>query len=275
MAPVRLLIRSVMFFVFLLATALIAVAIAVTERITGRSLPRAAIAQSCFRAYVRCLGLRVTVSGQQQAGPALYLSNHISWTDIPVLGSLWPLRFLSKAEVASWPVIGWLSRQAGTLYIRRGGGEAAAKRQDIAAALRDGESVLIFPEGTTSSGLTVLPFFPRLIGAAINAGVPIVPVSIAYLRNGEPCHLSPFIGDDGFHQHAPRIMAAPGPEVRVICHPAVVPLAGESTRDLSNRVREVILQGLKTTLQDAGVKGLPAASSSSDACRTAMMSRSK
>lgn len=275
MAPVRLLVKSLLFLVVVLITTLTASALVIGDRLTGRNLNRTPVAQALFRACVRCIGFRLQVDGERPQGPALYLSNHISWTDIPVLGSLWPLRFLSKAEVARWPVIGWLARQGGTLFIQRGSGEAAARRNEIADTLRQGESVLIFPEGTTSAGHTVLPFFPRLIGAATNAGVPIVPVSIAYLRNGDPCQVSPFIGDDGFHQHVPRLLRARGADVRVICHPPVEPVEGESARELSNRVREAIAEGLRRALQDTDGKALPADTSSSEASRTAMISRSK
>ena len=185
------------------------------------------------------------------------------------------MRFLSKAEVGQWPLVGWLARQAGTLFIRRGSGEAAQRRGDITEALETGQSVLIFPEGTTSAGLTVLPFFPRLIGAATAADVPIVPVSIAYVRDGDPCHLSPFIGEDEFHHHLLRMLAAPAPEARVIWHQPVVPQPGESARDLSNRVRETIVEGLRQSHQDAAVRGSPAATSSSVASRAEMISRSK
>lgn len=275
MAFVRLITRLTMFILVVLTTTLIAAGLVFAARITGRNTNPAPVAQALFRACVWCLGFRLTVEGEQPEGPALFLSNHISWTDIPVLGSLWPLRFLSKAEVASWPLIGWLARQGGTLFIQRGNGEAAARRSDIAEALAGGESVLVFPEGTTSAGLTVLPFFPRLSGAAAHASVPIIPVSIAYLRDGEPCHISPFIGEDGFHEHVPRLLKARPAEVRVICHPPVVPAEGESTRELSNRVREIIVAGLKATLQEPGSKALPAVTSSSDASRTATISRSK
>ncbi|SFR74737.1 hypothetical protein SAMN05216203_2725 [Marinobacter daqiaonensis] len=135
--------------------------------------------------------------------------------------------------------------------------------------------LLVQLEGTTSAGLTVLPFFPRLIGAAGSAGVPIVPVSLAYLRGSDPCHISPFIGDDEFHHHLFRLLAAPAPEVRVTWHEAVTPGPGESARELSNRVRDVIVEGLRRSHQSAGVSGCPAATSSSVASRASMISRSK
>jgi 1-acyl-sn-glycerol-3-phosphate acyltransferase len=275
MAALRLLFRLPLLVVVLVVTALVALLFLLVEGATRRRLDRTPVAQICFLCCYRCLGLRIRQTGTAPQGPALLVSNHISWSDIPVLGGLTRIRFLSKAEVAQWPLVGWLARQAGTLFIRRGGGEASQRRNDIRETLEAGQSVLIFPEGTTSAGLTVLSFFPRLMGAATAADVPIVPVSIAYLREGAPCHVSPFIGDDEFHHHLVRMLSAPAPEVQVTWHQPVVPHPGESSRDLSNRVRDIIVEGLRLAHQEAGVSGSPAATSSSVASRAEMISRSK
>lgn len=275
MAVVRLLIRLTFLLLVLGVITAVALMLLMMDRLTGRRHNRSPVARTCFLACCRCLGIHISESGTPPAEPVLLLSNHISWTDIPVLGGLMEIRFLSKAEVASWPLVGWLAQQAGTMFIRRGGGEAAQRRQDITRTLKAGQSVLVFPEGTTSAGLTVLPFFPRLIGAATAAEVPIMPVSIAYLREGEPCHIAPFIGDDEFHHHLLRLLSSPAPEVRVTWHPAITPVAGVSARELSDQVREVILEGLRRSHQEAGISGCPAATSSSVASRTEMISRSK
>lgn len=274
MAAMRVLLRLPCLVLVLSLAAVTAVCLQITEGVSRRPINRTPAARACFRACCWCLGLRIMASGQVPEGPVLMLSNHVSWTDIPVMGGLSGVRFLSKAEVANWPFIGWLARQAGTLFIKRGGGEAPKRRADITASLQSGQSVHVFPEGTTSSGLTVLPFFPRLIGAAAAAGVPVVPVSIAYLRDNDPCHVVPFIGDDEFHHHLLKLLAASPPSVRVTWHAAVMPGPDESTRELSARVREIILEGVRQSHQDA-VKGSPAATSSSDASRTPMISRSK
>ncbi|WP_372972341.1 lysophospholipid acyltransferase family protein [Marinobacter sp.] len=275
MAVARLLIRLTFLLLVLGATTAITLLLLLMDRLTGRRHNRSPLARACFLACCRCLGIRITERGSPPEGPVLLLSNHISWTDIPVLGGLMEIRFLSKAEVADWPLVGWLARQAGTLFIRRGSGEAAQRREDITRTLQAGQSVLVFPEGTTSSGLTVLPFFPRLIGAATAAEVPVVPVSIAYLREGEPCHVAPFIGDDEFHHHLLRLLSARAPEVRVTWHPPMTAAAGASARELSDRVREVILEGLRQSHHTPGVSGCPAATSSSVASRADMISRSK
>ena len=275
MAALRLLFRLPLLILVLIVTAVVAALYLLADRVTRRRHDRTPVAQLCFRGCCRCLGIRIKEQGSTPRAPALLVSNHISWTDITVLGGLTQIRFLSKAEVAHWPLVGWLARQAGTLFIRRGGGEAAERRADIQETLEAGQSVLIFPEGTTSAGLTVLPFFPRLIGAATAADVAIVPVSIAYVRDGKPCPVSPFIGDDDFHHHLVRLLAAPAPDVRVIWHQPVTRLPDESARALSNRVRAIIAEGLTRSHQEAGVRGCPATTSSSVASRADMISRSK
>lgn len=275
MAVVRLFLRLPLLVLVLVATTMVAMLFLLADLLSPKPLDRAAVASWCFRSVCRCTGIDIRESGARPPAPALLLSNHISWTDIPVLGGLARIRFLSKAEVGDWPLVGWLARQAGTLFIHRGSGQAAERREDIRRTLASGQSVLIFPEGTTSAGLTVMPFFPRLIGAAATAGVPVVPVSIAYIRENDPCHIAPFIGDDEFHHHLLRMLAAPAPAVRVIWHQPVTPEPGESARDLSNRVRDIIVEGLRRSHQEAGVRGCPAATSSSVASRTEMISRSK
>jgi 1-acyl-sn-glycerol-3-phosphate acyltransferase len=109
----------------------------------------------------------------------LWVSNHVLDRH-PLLGMLTPLSFLSKAEVRHWPVAGWLAEKAGTLFIRRGGGDSQrlrARRSPAGAA----SPLLIFPEGTTTSGRTLRTFHGRLLAGAIDRGV-VQPVAIQYLR---------------------------------------------------------------------------------------------
>lgn len=155
----------------------------------------------------RLLRVRITCSGTLPEGAALVVSNHVSWLDIPVLfACLQDLSFLSKAEVRKWPLIGILAVAAGTIFIRRGGGEANAKNRQIADQLDKGRRVVVFPEGTTSLGQRVLPFHPKLFGSALISGTSIQPVVLHYqTRSGEP-DLAPFVGDDDFKEHLCRVL---------------------------------------------------------------------
>ena len=147
------------------------------------------------RTAARLLGLKVETRGLPATErPLLIVANHVSWLDIVVLGSLMPLSFVAKAEVASWPVFGFLARMQRTVFVDRTRRTATrGVAEDIATRLRRGDPMVLFAEGTSSNGGEVLPFRSALLGAARHAltgdGLPalVQPVSIAYTRrNGLP-----------------------------------------------------------------------------------------
>jgi len=142
-----------------------------------------------FKAHIR-------VQGNINTPATLFVMNHISWFDIPVLASQKPLHFLSKAEVKSWPVIGWFTKRAGTLFIQRGvAGAAENSLNEITQCLRSGGSVVVFPEGTTTDGSSLRNFHGRLLQAAIDAKVEIQPIALRYpYKNGINPHV-PYIDD--------------------------------------------------------------------------------
>lgn len=244
MSCLRLCVRVSAFVVFLAATTMLAAGLRITEAVTRKAIDRTPWARFCFRWACRCLGLTIHQHGSPSDDTVMFVSNHISWSDIPILGSLAPIRFLSKAEVGQWPVIGWLARQAGTLFIRRGGGQARRVRDQIIENLQAGENVLVYPEGTTSAGLTVLPFHGLLLRAAPESKTPVQPVTIAYRRNGRPDHLAPFIGDDDFHHHLLRMLREPSARVDVIFHAPIHSSAQTTTGEFATELRDIVLGGL-------------------------------
>ena len=149
------------------------------------------------RLFLRLFGVRVSVSGRPpEAGlPTLVLANHVSWLDIPVFGASAPLSFVAKREIAGWPVLGFLARLQGSIFLdrERKAGTAEANVA-VAARLRRGDTVLLFPEGTTGDGIRLLPFRSSLVGAARAAlagagldSIALQPLAIAYRRrNGLP-----------------------------------------------------------------------------------------
>jgi 1-acyl-sn-glycerol-3-phosphate acyltransferase len=153
------------------------------------------------------LPFRVTVSGELPRQPMLWVSNHVSWTDIPLLGMLAPLSFLSKAEVRTWPVAGWLALKAGTLFIRRGSGDSKLIQKQMGNHLQQNNALVIFPEGTTTDGTGLRTFHGRLMSSAIDSGVLLQPVAIQYSRDGKPDSIAPFIGDDDLLSHLRRLFA--------------------------------------------------------------------
>ncbi|WP_252274472.1 lysophospholipid acyltransferase family protein [Pseudomonas subflava] len=154
------------------------------------------------------LPFEVKVRGELPSGPHLWVGNHVSWTDIPLLGQLLPISFLSKAEVRTWPLAGWLAHKAGTLFIRRGSGDSALLARQLHRHLEAGRQLVIFPEGTTTDGQQVRTFHGRLLTGAIEAGVPLQPVAIRYLRDGEIDPIAPFISDDDLPSHLLRLFKA-------------------------------------------------------------------
>ena len=166
---------------------------------------------------VGLLGISVNVQGQipqpTNGRGILYVSNHVSWIDIPLIGGLSQLNFLSKAEVRSWPLIGKLAEGTGTLFIKRGSGDAARVSESIARYLDEGRSVLFFPEGTTSNGKTVRKFHSKLFKAANHTTVDICPIAIHYHteQSEAPSSDNPigFIDEDEFTQHLWRVLGLP------------------------------------------------------------------
>lgn len=172
----------------------------------------------CAR-VIRALGMTVTVEGTfPQEG--VLMTNHQTYMDIALLASLHPCVFVSKAEIASWPVVGWMTRMAGTVFVERGrGGSAAAASVGMRAAAEAGVPVVFFPEGTTSDGTTLLPFRGGLLAEARIAGLPVTAGAIRYGVRG-PAGASvqddvAYWGDRGLLEHVGRFLTLEGVEVSV------------------------------------------------------------
>lgn len=159
------------------------------------------------RGLCRILGIEVRASGTACEGAALFVANHLSWLDIFCIAAVCPTQFLAKQEVAGWPLFGWLCRRAGTAFIRRGGdhgaGEATAQ---LVWRLRRGERVLVFPEGTSTTGATVRRFHPRLFQAAILAHCPVQAIALRYPHPEGVHPLVPFVNDDDLLPHLWRLL---------------------------------------------------------------------
>jgi 1-acyl-sn-glycerol-3-phosphate acyltransferase len=190
----------------------------------------------------RALDLRVEVEGVPAAG-ALLVANHVSWLDIPVLGTQARLAFLAKSEVRLWPLVGWMAGVAGTLFISRGGNQAAELTRRIGERLDAGLPVVLFPEGTTTDGRALARFHPRLFAAGQQPGVRIQPVALRYGAGPEPDPVAPFIGDDDLLRHLARLLAHPGLAVRLSFLPPVDGI-GLDRRRLAEHCRSAIAHRL-------------------------------
>ncbi|HSI56864.1 MAG TPA: lysophospholipid acyltransferase family protein [Ideonella sp.] len=137
---------------------------------------------------LRLLGLQVECHGRARPGATLLIANHISWLDIAAIHAACPqARFVSKADIRHWPLVGWLANGVGTLFIvRERKRDAVRVVHEMGAALQRGETVAIFPEGTTGAGRQVLPFHANLLQAAISTETPVQPVLLRYSQPGRP-----------------------------------------------------------------------------------------
>jgi 1-acyl-sn-glycerol-3-phosphate acyltransferase len=217
MIKLRLHLRLIRLAAVLLLGMLLASGVALAERVRRGDLMglRQRLTAWFMRRLSHALPFEVEVQGELPQGPHLWLSNHVSWTDIPLLGQLLPLSFLSKAEVRTWPLAGWLAHKAGTLFIRRGSGDSALLARQLHRHLSAGRQLLIFPEGTTTDGQQIRTFHGRLLTSAIDTGTPLQPVAIRYLRDGETDLVAPFIGDDDLPSHLLRLFAADRAKVQI------------------------------------------------------------
>lgn len=167
---------------------------------------------------VRVVGLQLQASGTPRPGATLLLANHVSWLDIAAIHAVAPqARFVSKADVLAWPLLGWLIKGAGTLFIERERKRDALRvLHQVAESLKAGDTVAVFPEGTTGDGATLLPFHANLLQAAIATGTPVQGVVLRYSQPGH--RFSPavqFLGDTSLLQSVWRMVSAQGLGVHV------------------------------------------------------------
>ena len=164
------------------------------------------------RSMCAILSVRREVRGSlPDGGVFLVASNHLSYVDILVLGSLYPSTFLAKREIARWPLFGWISRGAGTLFVDRDQPKDVVRAgREMAARLGLGIPLTIFPEGRSSPGQSVLPFQPALLEPAARAGIPCWAVSITYETPGtdsSPARTVCWYDSENFVVHFKRLIA--------------------------------------------------------------------
>jgi 1-acyl-sn-glycerol-3-phosphate acyltransferase len=175
--------------------------------------------QAWALALLAQLAIKLVVNGQPPlGGPVLLVANHISWLDIVVMHAARHCRFVSKADVHHWPVVGTLADAAGTLYITRESRRDAMRVvHQVAERLQAGDVLAVFPEGTTGDGSHVMPFHGNLIQAAISANAPVQPVAMHFAdtvtgaMSFAPC----YIGDDTLLQSLWRTLKTPNLEAVV------------------------------------------------------------
>ena len=167
------------------------------------------IARELAAQTLRILNVRVHCQGTPHGTPVLLVANHVSWLDVYAINCLLRARFIAKCEVRNWPLIGTMVAAVGTLFIRRGCPRDARRLKDqVAAALRRRERVVVFPEGTTTDGTSLRHFYPALFQAAVDVGAIVQPVAIRYRDAAHrPTTSAAFIDDMTFTESLGRIAA--------------------------------------------------------------------
>lgn len=208
------------------------------------------------RLLCRILGVKVEVFGKaQERGPLLIASNHVSWLDIVILSSIAPVSFVAKREVGGWPLFGSLARLQRTIFVDRGRRQATGdSREEMRERLIGGDIIVLFAEGTSGDGRSVLPFKTSFFGAADIPHVLVQPVTLAYRGHRNlpmTRRLLPSYAWYGDMELAPHLLGAlkNGPiEVAVICH-APLAASGELNRKaLARHAEEQVRRGLALAL---------------------------
>ena len=175
-----------------------------------------------------------------QTRGALLLSNHISWVDVFVIAAVTPARFVAKSEIARWPVLGRFAGAVGTVYVERGRRHAVAHvNHTVAARLRQGQSIGIFPEGTTTDGSQLLRFHANLVQAALAAQATIIPLGLQYRQDGHPTTAAAFIGDMSLVESIWRILLTPRLTAQLYWLPPVA-CEGLTRQAIAQRARRAI-----------------------------------
>ncbi|MFL5254451.1 MAG: lysophospholipid acyltransferase family protein [Rhodopila sp.] len=215
------------------------------------------------------LGVEVRVIGEalpRGGRPVVFVSNHSSWVDVPVLGGVIEACFVAKAEVAGWPVIGWIARLGRTVYVTRSRAATGRERVDMRARLAAGDGLILFPEGTSSDGSRVLPFRTSFFSVAEQRpgepleSLPLIqPVSIVYDRlGGLPAGrasrpIFAWYGDMDIASHFLRLAQYTGLRATVLLHAPIDPARFADRKLLSQAAWQVVADGASTLRQNRPV----------------------
>ena len=184
-------------------------------RVGGESLDAHTI-RAWSRMMVRLFGMRVRRFGTPLPGAALFVANHVSWIDITLLHSQRVVGFVAKAEIARWPLVGWLASRGGTIYHHRGDNDSLhGVMHQMLQRLQAGKAIGVFPEGRTLDGRAVGVFHARIFQPAVLAQVPAQPVALKYGVGGRAQTTVAFRPRENFLQNFWRLLGEPARPVEV------------------------------------------------------------
>ncbi len=207
----------------------------------------------------RIIGMEIEIKGSSLvSGPALFVSNHISYLDVTAIGSVVDGIFVSRADVRDWPVLGFLSRLQRTIFIERCPRYARRQLLELSDRLCAGDRLILFPEGTSSDGNTILPFKSTLFAVAATEvaarAIPVQPISIAYTRlDGFPLGrlfrpIYAWYGDMPFAPHFWRLMGYGRFQVEITIHDPIWLANFESRKALARYCEQKITRGFSRSL---------------------------
>lgn len=229
------------------------------------------LARVYWAGICRVLGVERRVIGQAVSNgrPVLFACNHTSWLDVPALGGTLEACFVAKAEVATWPVVRTIARLGRTVFVSRRASETGRERDSMRARLLGGDSLILFPEGTSSDGTRLLPFrspFFAVVEAAGGDTLPLIqPVSIVFDRLDDlPARrstrpISSWYGDMDLGGHFWRLARHRHLRATILLHDPVDPAAYTSRKAIAQAVWSVISAGNAALRQGRDVKLTPAA----------------
>ncbi len=210
--------------------------VARSERLHART----AWLQRWSRFACRVLGIRVTRRGSMpQSG--LLVCNHLSYLDVVVLSSIGPCVFVAKRDVAAWPLFGWLAHAAGTIFVDRERRLASADVVDLVReAIAGGSLVVLFPEGTSSDGSTVLPFKSSLLESAVQLRCPVAAAAIEHaLEDGSVADEVCYWGDMTLLPHLLNLFSKR--EIRSKCSFSLPKIRAGDRKEIAAELREEIV----------------------------------
>jgi 1-acyl-sn-glycerol-3-phosphate acyltransferase len=211
-----------------------------------RGRARTATVRALARALLAALGVRLVRSTGPQPGRAprpgsLLVANHVSWLDVVVLAAVAPARLVAKSEVRTWPGVGALAAASGTIFVDRSRPKALPDTvAEVAAVLAAGTSVAVFPEGTTYCGVEQGPFRPAMFQAAVDAGAPVVPLSVRYRQGGQETRATAFLGEDTLWTSVRRVCALRDVTVSLTASSALHPAPGADRRILARAAQSTV-----------------------------------
>lgn len=193
---------------------------------------------------MRIFGFRVRRIGEPLPGACFVVANHVSWIDIELVHSQRMVHFVAKSEISRWPLVGWLASRAGTIYHKRGSTESMSRiGETMIERLQQGYTVAVFAEGGTAPTLKVRTFHARVFQTPRDAGVPIQPVALNFLRQGVPDPSVCFRQGESFFGNFWRILGDP-PRVAEVHFLPVVEDTGGGRRELAQAARSAIMRAL-------------------------------